>query len=424
MIDDAGDDFDKTRVAGRVSPSPVARAFSAHSALDPRQVGALAALNPILAAANPLLNLIPGLRTANPPADVALLRQRMIDEVREFDAACARSGVPDDQRQIARYALCTVMDEAIQATPWGGTANWAQQSLLINFHGENWGGEKFFQVLNKLAEVPARYPQLIELFYVCLSLGFMGRFRMGDAGGRQALGELREKVYQIIRQARGEPDRRLAADADGVHVDARRFSGFGLVGAVAAALLLGGLATYAWALLSLSGNVGDMQLETLTVKPPPPTAVALAPAARPRLAQLLSAERDAGQVDVRDLQLESVVTITGERLFESGSATPAPGALPLLAKIAAALDGVEGKVLVTGHTDDVPTRTLRFPSNWELSAARANNVAAILRERMRDPGRVSAEGRGDTETIAPNASAEGRAMNRRVEIVLRAAQPN
>jgi type VI secretion system protein ImpK len=424
MTDDAADDFDKTRVAGRLASAAAARAPAPHSGLDPRQVGALAALNPILAAANPLLNLIPGLRTASAPADIALLRQRLIDEVREFDAACARAGVPDDQRQIARYALCTVLDEAIQATPWGGTANWAQQSLLINFHGENWGGEKFFLVLNKLAETPARYADLLELFYVCLSLGFMGRFRMGDASGRQALAELREKVYQLIRQKRGEVDPLLAPGAEGLRVDARRFSGFGLVGAVAAALLLLGLAVYASALLSLSSAVAELQLDTLTVKPPPPTVAAQAPAAKPRLAQLLAAERDARQVEVQDLQLESVVTVTGERLFESGSATPSASALPLLEKIAAALDRVEGKVLVTGHTDNVPARSLRFPSNWELSAARANNVAAILREKMRDPSRVSAEGRGDTEPVAPNTHADGQAMNRRVEIVLRAVQPN
>ena len=89
--------------------------------------------------------------------------------------------------------------------------------------------------------------------------------------------------------------------------------------------------------------------------------------------------------------------------------------------MADALKQVDGKVVVTGHTDNVPTRTLRFASNWELSKERARNVTQLLSTRLGDVSRISYEGRGDTEPVAGNDTPEGRARNRRVEIVLRVA---
>jgi type VI secretion system protein ImpK len=72
---------------------------------------------------------------------------------------------------------------------------------------------------------------------------------------------------------------------------------------------------------------------------------------------------------------------------------------------------------VIGHTDNVPIRTLRFSSNWELSKARAESVARLLAARV-DPGRLAVDGVGDTDPIAPNDTPKGQARNRRVEIIL------
>jgi type VI secretion system protein ImpK len=106
-------------------------------------------------------------------------------------------------------------------------------------------------------------------------------------------------------------------------------------------------------------------------------------------------------------------------VFESGSAVPTGRSVQLLRAIAAALDQVEGQVVVTGHTDNVPTRTLRYASNFALSKDRAANVKAMMDTMLKDPGRSSAEGKGDTEPVASNDTAEGRAQNRRVEVTLR-----
>jgi type VI secretion system protein ImpK len=93
-------------------------------------------------------------------------------------------------------------------------------------------------------------------------------------------------------------------------------------------------------------------------------------------------------------------------------------ALPLLGRVAAALRGESGSVKVIDYTDNQPVRNVRFPSNFQLSAARATAVRAIIARDAGDPARVSAEGRADADPIAANTTAEGREQNRRIEIVL------
>ncbi len=387
--------------------------------VDTRQIAGLAAINPVIAAANPLLMMVPTMRTARPPSDVGVTRARLIEMIRDFDAAVIRQGLADDQRNIARYALCTVMDEAIQMTPWGTAANWAQQSLLIHFFKENWGGEKFFQILDKMSETPSRFTQLLELFYVCLAVGFMGRFHLAGATGRQAVTDLRERLYVLIKRNQAETDRTLSGHWKGVEVEQRRFKGFATFGIIAALCALVSLGVFAWYSYALAGQVDALDLDRLQLKKTELTRVALAPAAKPRLAQLLAPEISAKQVAVKDLRLESVITLLGEGVFESGSAVPTARSVDLLRKIAAALEQVEGQVIVTGHTDNVPTRTLRHASNFALSKDRAANVKALMETMLKDGKRLSAEGKGDIEPVAPNETLEGRSQNRRVEITLR-----
>lgn len=412
-----GDDNESTRMF-----QPRSAAISPEMPrVELRDIGALAAANPLLAAANPLLMMLQTLRSANPPGDVVDLRAKLIDTLKDFDTACIKQNIPDLERNIANYALCAVTDECVQMTPWGGTANWAQQSLLIHFHREAWGGEKFFDILNRIAATPAKYPALLELFYVCLALGFMGRFHLEGATGRQTVSELREKLFQLIRQGRSDSDRTLSGHWQGVQVAERRFRGFGLMGAAAGLLAVVCLGLFAYFWWALGAGIDALQLEKLALRKVEPMPIVVAPAAKPRLAQLLGPEIANRQLEVRDLKLESIVTLLGERLFDSGSATPSGSTNALVDKVADALKQVEGKVLVTGHTDNVPTRTLRFASNWDLSKERAANVASIVVARLGDPSRVSSEGRGDTEPVAKNDTEEGRARNRRVEIVLKVA---
>jgi len=120
---------------------------------------------------------------------------------------------------------------------------------------------------------------------------------------------------------------------------------------------------------------------------------------------------------VRDLADRSVIVIKGDGFFEPGSAVIADRVKPLLTKIEAALEPLPGRVLVTGHSDNQPIRSVRYPSNWHLSQDRADAVKGMLATVLK-PERLKAEGRADAEPVEDNATPAGRARNRRVEITL------
>ena len=110
--------------------------------------------------------------------------------------------------------------------------------------------------------------------------------------------------------------------------------------------------------------------------------------------------------------------VAGSGLFAPGSAAVQPAFKALLSRIGQALGGEAGKIRVIGYTDDQPVRTIAFPSNAQLSTARAQAASAVVAAGVGDASRVSFEGRADAEPIASNATAEGRERNRRIEIVL------
>jgi type VI secretion system protein ImpK len=91
---------------------------------------------------------------------------------------------------------------------------------------------------------------------------------------------------------------------------------------------------------------------------------------------------------------------------------------PLIERIASVLEQEGGAIKVVGHTDNVPIRTARFPSNVELSQERAKAVGDLLKTKLSKPDRISFEGKGADAPIAPNNTREGRAKNRRVEILI------
>ncbi|MGB0128800.1 MAG: OmpA family protein, partial [Rhodocyclaceae bacterium] len=98
-----------------------------------------------------------------------------------------------------------------------------------------------------------------------------------------------------------------------------------------------------------------------------------------------------------------------------------PRHAPLIQRIGDALNQFPGRVLVTGHTDNQPlalSRRVRFPTNWDLSQARAEAVSALLNGRLTETARIRAEGRGESEPKVANDSPQHRAKNRRVEVTL------
>ena len=125
------------------------------------------------------------------------------------------------------------------------------------------------------------------------------------------------------------------------------------------------------------------------------------------------------RVDVENKRKGLVISLTGEILYQQGRADIRDQGREVLAMISDILRDVPNDIMIEGHTDDVPIRTDEFPSNWELSTARAVNVIKFLiEERNFEPARLSAAGYSEYRPVADNDTAEGRAENRRVEVVV------
>ena len=127
---------------------------------------------------------------------------------------------------------------------------------------------------------------------------------------------------------------------------------------------------------------------------------------------------DSKQITVRGNELWIEIELNSSLLFPSGDALPNDLAFDLIEKVAGILAPFDNPVHVEGFTDDLPIKTDKFPTNWELSAARAGSVVRMLAADGVDPSRLAAVGYGEFQPIADNATAEGRARNRRVVLVV------
>jgi len=136
----------------------------------------------------------------------------------------------------------------------------------------------------------------------------------------------------------------------------------------------------------------------------------------------LSQEVQNGRLELRQRPHRVEEYLLREIFFDSGRAQLKPGGKEVLKKVAAAVKGYENKIIrVVGHTDNVPVAKAlegTFPTNWELSVARATNVVRFLQEAGVPPERMVASGRGEYDPVAKNDTPEGRQKNRRIEIVL------
>ena len=390
-------------------------------------------INPLLAAAAPLLAAMLRIGAARGQApDPERLRRGMVEEVRAFEKRALATGLDTRSLRAARYALCAAIDDLVLSTPWGSASGWAAQSLTSVFHNEVSGGERFFEILEQMQKDLGRHAEVVELMYLCAALGFEGRYRVMPRG-IAALTELRDGIYRTIRQRRGEFERELAPHwrglATGYTPLAQRVPvwilGVATLGLACVIYLvfnfsLAGTSDTAFAELAALPPKGAIVVPRQAAAPPPlpPPAVAAAGQTVPALRKFLEPEIKAGLVDVFEDPQSVTVRLTNRAMFASGSATLNASYLPLLARIGEALRDEKGEVMVNGYTDNAPIHTVRFPSNWQLSQARADAVGQVLAAKLAGPKRVRAVGKGDADAIAPNTTPEGRERNRRTEIVL------
>ncbi len=440
------DDSDKTVIrpapGGRRAPAaPPPSPFAAPPASPPPLAGAAAATNIgpdrvamggslLIRAAAPLLQLLARLRNTLSAPDSGDLRERAVAELRRFEATCRQANMPIDQLRPAHYALCASLDDVVLATPWGSQGGWAARSLVSTFHQEVQSGERFFDYLNQIKQNPGVFLPVLELMYFCLSLGYMGRYRLSPRGPAE-IDRLREDTYAIIRRQSPPGDPGLSPHWQGVTAPYRPRGLVVPVWVVAVAGLGVVALTFAILSFSLGHSSGKVYADALAAHPAvmprilrsgpviaPPPPVTAGPTVLDRLRGFLAPEIAAGKVSVLGTINAPIVRINNQGLFGSGSASVETPAVPLLTKIGQALAREKGQVQVIGYTDNQPIHTLQFPNNLVLSQDRAKAAAALLDRSIGDQSRITAVGRGAADPIAPNTTPQGRAQNRRIEIVL------
>jgi type VI secretion system protein ImpK len=429
-------DFAKTVIKPRPDGRAAAPPSGPGAVRETTVVGAITStgINPLVGAAAPLLAVASRLRNSPAQRDVEGLRQRVIAGLEAFKARAQQAGTGPDQLRAAHYALCATIDDLVLNTPWGSESLWSTQSMVSTFHTDVAGGERFYDLLGHLHKDPGRNGDVLELMYLCLSLGFEGRMRVPPNGGTE-LARVRDGIYRTIRQLRGEFERELSPHWAGVTAAHRPLAShvpLWVVGLVTAVLLLATYMGFSYTLNRQSDGVYQALarlpplklpvIETGTSSGPPP--VLSKPVAPPpgsplaRFRAFLAPEIAERRVEVTQSGAAITIRVLGSEMFGSGSATIQERSMPLLKRIGLALRDEPGAVTIVGHTDNVGIRTVRFPSNWHLSKARALAVLDMVAPLMGGSERLTAVGRGDSEPIASNETAEGRVRNRRIEFIL------
>jgi type VI secretion system protein ImpK len=314
--------------------------------------------------------------------------------------------------------LCAALDEGVLSTPWGAQSEWAQQTLLVTLHREAWGGEKFFEMLDRISADPARHINLMELQYLCLALGFAGRYQVLERGEAR-LTEVRQRLFRQIREHRGVPQNELSLRWRGLE-DKRnpviRYVPWWVVGAASLGILA---VTFVVLYARLGSAASPVHSALATVGLEAFQGPVLAPAIEgPTLRRLLADEESRGALTVEEDNGRTLITLVAGDLFASGSASVNGQYLPTLGRVAAAINQVPGRVLVIGHTDDQPLRSMRYKDNFELSRDRAVSVVEAMRPALESPARLEYTGVGPTQPrYMPESEPQNRARNRRVEIV-------
>ena len=403
----------------------------------------LPSINPLVTEASPLLGLINRIRNTARHDNVDQLRQQVIDEIKQFTRRAIGARIEPKVVGAAQYALCATVDDVVQNTPWGSASSWSRRGMVTTFHREAWGGDRFYTLLDFMQRDTERNQPALELMYLCLALGFEGRLRVLPNGAAELV-RIRDALHRLIRRRRGDYDRELSPHWTGVATTRR---GTRAVVPIWVAALIGlGIAVAVYLALRFV-LVGDRDaIFTRLFQLPPSTATEVA-LVRPQLTEALPAPPPApgteaaaepppppGNYDILDDYLQPqpggavellgdnqrvTIRLNSDNMFRTGSVTISSELEPILADIANGLSQTTGDIRVIGHTDSEPISTDAFPSNVELSEARAESVVELLSRFLdaANDARLEAIGLADADPVVPNATtAADLAKNRRVDI--------
>lgn len=371
-----------------------------------------AAENHLLEAARPLLRVAADMRVIPMHEDMHTFQEFLVREIKIFQNLAEQAAIKREHIIVARYCLCTCLDEfaGIMGT-WPGEA-WAASSILTTFHKEVYGGEKFFQLLGRLAQSPVEHHEILELMSHIMGLGYAGRYAR-RAGGEAELLTIRQRVHALIQTA----DTSMPALAPNWRGEMARRTWqwdipLWLSGGLLALLLLG---IFGWNKYQVSSkaDVLEARIEKLGEHKP------VEKPARPlNLVQLLKNEIAKGVVKVTEEGTTTTVIFTGDNMFTPGSAEVNATIKPTLDKVASEINLVSGKVVVLGHTDSSPIKSPQFADNQALSEQRAQSISSYLQTVGVLANRLTAQGKGDTVPVADNSTKAGKAKNRRVEVLV------
>jgi type VI secretion system protein ImpK len=410
---------------------PPARKIPLSVALNAHTGANVKATNPISQAAVPLLVLLGRLRQMVVEMDAVPLMQHVSRSITEFERTLLGQGIDKDQVQISKYTLCATADDIVQNLPGTEKHVWLQYSMLAQFFGARTSGTVLFDKIRELLTNPIAYYDSLELIHACLSLGFEGQYRTA-AGGDVELQRVRRDVFHALRTVRPRGTDEISPRWRGVNTKLGRL-GDGVplwAAAAAAAALLAGLYVLLRFLITAEGDAAAGTLVQMHPKTPveigrsdfKPLEGAVYEADTTqveRIRAVLAPEVSKGLINVQPKGEKIVVEVSNVLLFASGSAELRAEFEPLAKRIAEALDKEPGSIDIIGHTDNVKLKaTNRFKSNYDLSVARAEAAAAMIKGMIEKPDRITVSGRGEDDPAAPNNTAEGRTKNRRVDVTI------
>jgi type VI secretion system protein ImpK len=387
------------------------------------------AANPLMRASASLLLLLGRLRASLSRAGSGQLMDQVAQSIVQFEADVRDAGVPPEQINAAKYALAATADDIVQNLPSDDRHLWTKYSMLVRFFGERTGGVKFFQELERAKQNPAVNLGLLEIMHACLCLGFEGVYRASTStGGAGALQGIRRDLYETIRRVQPKTIEDLSPHWRGqtIGLVANRFRvPVWSIAAVAGVILLG---VYLVLRNLLSGEAENLALKMARLHPdteiniaretvvkPPPDPVRNSTQLQ-RIRAALAAEILAHKLSADQTATSIIIRVSNVVLFPSGEAKVSDSFAPLAAKIAKSLDKEPGAIRIDGYSDTDPIKTVTFPSNWELSEARAKSVAGVLKTDLAQPERVTVSGKGSDNPVAPNDTADNKSKNRRVEV--------
>ncbi|MEB2844180.1 type VI secretion system protein TssL [Rhizobiales bacterium RZME27] len=398
----------------------------------------------LVRSAAPLLNLAHALRYTDEQPDMEQLRRVAVEAVGRYERDLAGSRISPERARAAHYIICATVDDVVLSKPWGVRAGWARSGLVSTFHMDVTGGDRVFDLLDHFHQSPGANKDLLLLIYLSLSLAFEGRTRV-SARGNLELGRIRDSLYKTLLGQYGVFERELSPHWKGVsakHKPLRTAVALWTLLSLLALVFALGYLFFTFSLNNASDNtfqqlaqLSPADAPSILINPPPPEAPPKiiaeikAPPVKPELVpakptklenfmRFLQPEVEQNLVSLRETAKNRVlVRINNAGLFDVGSAEVSDEFNLLIARIGGALAQENFRAVVVGYTDNVPIKTIQFPSNWHLSQARAKSVADIL-AAFTGPGAIIAEGRGEADPIASNSTPEGREKNRRTEILV------